>query len=68
MGIQRQSYHGDYACSFGGAAMSGTIRMDSSTEVPTVKHAWVPTAMSYHATHYMSLLPEVLALLVPTRY
>jgi hypothetical protein len=48
--------------------MSGTIRMDSSTEVPTVKHAWVPTAMSYHATHYMSLLLEVLAPVVPTRY
>jgi hypothetical protein len=68
MGIQRQSYHGDYACSFGGAAMSDTVRTNSCTEVPTVRHAWVPAAMSYHATHYMSLLLEVLAPVVPTRY
>jgi hypothetical protein len=48
--------------------MSGTVRTHSSTEVPTVRHAWVPAAMSYHATHYMLLHLEVLAPVVHTRY
>jgi hypothetical protein len=32
--IQCQSYHGDYACSYGEVAMSGGDEMDSSTQMP----------------------------------
>jgi hypothetical protein len=60
--IRCQSYHGNYACSFCGAAMSGDDGTDSSTEVPTVRCAWVPAALSYHARHLMLLSPEDSAL------
>jgi hypothetical protein len=39
--IQRQGYHGDYACSFGIIAMSGGDGMDSSTQLPAVRRVWV---------------------------
>jgi hypothetical protein len=42
--------------------------MGFSTQVPVVRCVWVPAAMSYRARHLMSLLPEALALIVPTRY
>jgi hypothetical protein len=47
--IQCQSYHGDYACSSGGLAMSDGDGMDSSTQVFDVRCAWVLMAMSCHA-------------------
>jgi hypothetical protein len=37
--IQRQSYHGDYVCSFGRVAMSNGDGMNFSTRVPTVSGA-----------------------------
>jgi hypothetical protein len=49
--IQRQSYHGDYACSFVGVVMLGGNMTDFSTQVPAIRHAWSPTAMSHHARH-----------------
>jgi hypothetical protein len=49
--IQRQSYHGDYACSLNRVAMSDDDGIDSSTQVPTARHAWAPVATSYHARH-----------------
>jgi hypothetical protein len=42
--IQCQSYHGDYACSYGGVAMSGGDGVDSNTQVPIVMCAWVLVA------------------------
>jgi hypothetical protein len=53
--ILRQSYHDDYACSHGGSAMSGGDGMNSSTHVPAVRCVWVPTALSCHVRHSMSL-------------
>jgi hypothetical protein len=47
--------------------MSGGDEMDSSTQVPAVRHTWVHVATSYHARDLMSSFPEVLALVVPTR-
>jgi hypothetical protein len=49
--IQRQSHHGDYACSIGGVAMSGDDGMDSSSQIPAVRCTWVPMAMSCHDRH-----------------
>jgi hypothetical protein len=40
------SYHCDYACSCGGAAMSGGDGMDPSTRLSFVWCVWVPAAMS----------------------
>jgi hypothetical protein len=49
--IQCQSYHGDYVCSFGGVAMSGSDGMSSSTQVPAARHMWVPMVMSCRVRH-----------------
>jgi hypothetical protein len=49
--IQCQTYHANYACSYGGVAMSGGDGMDSSTQVPVVRHAWAPVATSCRARH-----------------
>jgi hypothetical protein len=49
--IRCQSYHGDYACSGGGVATSGSDEMDPNTRVPTVRCTWVPVLTSYHARH-----------------
>jgi hypothetical protein len=38
--------------------MLGSDRMNSSTQVPVVRYAWVPVAMSYHARHSIMLSPE----------
>jgi hypothetical protein len=48
--IRCQSYLGDYACSFGEAAMSCDDRTDSSTQVPA--------ALPYHVRHSMPLSLE----------
>jgi hypothetical protein len=55
------SYHGDYACSFGGATVSDGDGIGSSTQVPTDRCAWVPAVRSYHARHSMPMSPEDLA-------
>jgi hypothetical protein len=47
--IQHQSYHGDYACSFGGVAMSRGNGMDFSTRVPAVRHAWATVIPGFYA-------------------
>jgi hypothetical protein len=47
--IQCQGYHGDYVYIFDGVAMLGGDRTGSSTQVPIVRRAWVPAALSYHA-------------------
>jgi hypothetical protein len=66
--IQCQSYCGDYVCSFGDVAVTGGDGTGSSTQVPVVRRAWAPAAMSYHARHLMSLLPEAPTLVAPTWY
>jgi hypothetical protein len=43
--IQCQSDHGDYACSRGVALLSG-VGMNSSTQVPVARHAWVMISQS----------------------
>jgi hypothetical protein len=35
--------------------MSGGDKTNSSTQVPVVRCAWVPVAMSHHTRHSMSL-------------
>jgi hypothetical protein len=47
--IRCQSYHGNYACSCGGVAMSDGNGMDSSIEVLSIRCMWTPVAMFYHA-------------------
>jgi hypothetical protein len=49
--ILRQSYHGDYACTLGRLAMSGSDRTDSSTRVHAVWRMWAPVATSRHDRH-----------------
>jgi hypothetical protein len=49
--IQRQGYHDNYVCSFGGVALLCGDGMDSSTQIPAVRHLWVAAALSYHARH-----------------
>jgi hypothetical protein len=49
--IHHQSYHGDYACFYGGVVVSGGDGTDSSTQVPAVRHAWVTVATSYRTRH-----------------
>jgi hypothetical protein len=56
--IRCQSYHTDYACSYGGAVVSSGDGMNSSTQVSVVRCAWVPVTMSHHARHSMPLSPE----------
>jgi hypothetical protein len=46
-----QSDHGDYACFYGGVAMSSSDGTNSSTWVPIVKCAWAPASMSCCAWH-----------------
>jgi hypothetical protein len=55
--IQRQSYHGNYACPHGGVTMSGSDGMDISTQVLVVRSVWVSAALSYHAKHSVPLPP-----------
>jgi hypothetical protein len=38
--IRCQSYHDDYACTFGRVAMPGGDGMDSYTRVPVARHMW----------------------------
>jgi hypothetical protein len=38
--------------------MLGSDRMNSRTQVPVVRYAWMPVAMSYHARHSITLSPE----------
>jgi hypothetical protein len=38
--IQRQNYHGDYACTLGRVAMSGSDGIDSYTRVSAARRAW----------------------------
>jgi hypothetical protein len=66
--IRCQSYCIDYACSFGGVVVSHGDETSSSSQVPVIRRMWAPVAMSYHARHLMLPIPEVLALVVPTRY
>jgi hypothetical protein len=40
----------------------------SSSQVLVIRCMWALVAMSYHARHLMLPIPEVLALVVPTRY
>jgi hypothetical protein len=47
--IQHQSHHGDYACSFGGVAMSGGDGTYSNTQVPAARHVWAVVATSCRA-------------------
>jgi hypothetical protein len=47
--ILYQSYHGDYACLLGRAAMSDNDGMDSTTRVHAVRRAWALVATSCHA-------------------
>jgi hypothetical protein len=47
--------------------MSEGDGMDSSTRVPTARHAWVPVATSYHARHSTSPHPKALVPVEPTR-
>jgi hypothetical protein len=61
--VQRQSYHGDYVCPRGGAIVSVSDGIDSSTRVPATMGAWVPIVQSYHARHSMMLPFMGLALL-----
>jgi hypothetical protein len=49
--IQCQSYRVNYACSYGGVAMSGVDGIYFSTQVPAIRCVWVPVAMSYCAKH-----------------
>jgi hypothetical protein len=49
--IRCQSYHGDYACSCGGVAISSADGMDFSTQVLAVRCVWMPVALSYCAKH-----------------
>jgi hypothetical protein len=49
--IQYQSYHADYACSYGGVSMSSGDGMDSNIQVLAVRHVWAPVAMSYCTKH-----------------
>jgi hypothetical protein len=48
--------------------MSSANMMDSSTQVPVVRCAWMHVVMSCRARHLMSSLPEVLALVGPAWY
>jgi hypothetical protein len=66
--IRCQSYHGDYGCTFGEVAVLGGDGTCSITQVPVVKHAWVPLAMFRRARHLILLLLEPLALISSTRY
>jgi hypothetical protein len=47
--ILHQGYHDDYACFFGGVAMSGGNGMYSSTQVSTIRRAWARVATFYCA-------------------
>jgi hypothetical protein len=47
--IQCQSYHCDYVCPRDGAIVSGGDGINSSTQLPAVRSAWVTVALSYHA-------------------
>jgi hypothetical protein len=49
--IRCQRDHDDYACSYGGVAVSDGDGMGSSTQVPVVRHAWVPVVTSGHVWH-----------------
>jgi hypothetical protein len=49
--IRCQSDHDDYAYSRGVVAMLGSNGSDSLTQVPIVKHAWVPVVTSSLAWH-----------------
>jgi hypothetical protein len=48
--------------------MSGSDRIDSSTQVPISRCAWALVVMSCHVWHEMVLLPEDLAPGALTRY
>jgi hypothetical protein len=48
--------------------MSGDDGMNSNTQVPAVRRAWMPVAMPCRGMHLMSSFPKVPALVVPTRY
>jgi hypothetical protein len=47
--IRCQNYHGNYACSCGGLAMSGGDGMDSSIELLTIRCTWAPVALFHRA-------------------
>jgi hypothetical protein len=49
--IPCQSYHGNYVCPCGRAAMLHSDGMASSNQAPDVKCVWAPVAMSHHARH-----------------
>jgi hypothetical protein len=49
--IQRQSHHGDYACSYGRVDMLGGNGTDFGTQVPAVRCPLVPVALSCYARH-----------------
>jgi hypothetical protein len=49
--IHHQSYHGDYACFYGGVVVSDSDGMNSSTRVPAVRYAWATVATSCHTRH-----------------
>jgi hypothetical protein len=51
-----------YVCFYGGVSVSGGDGMDSSTQVPVIRCAWVPVAMSYRDRNLMPLFPEYLAI------
>jgi hypothetical protein len=53
--IQCQSYHGDYVCTLGRAAMSDGDGIDLNTRVPATRGVWVPMVLSYHGRHLMML-------------
>jgi hypothetical protein len=46
-----QSYHDDYAYTCGRVAMSDSDGIASSTQVPTIRCAWVPVAVPCCAKH-----------------
>jgi hypothetical protein len=48
--------------------MLGGDGTNSSTQVPVVRHVWVPVVTFCRARHLMLPFPEVLGLVVHTRY
>jgi hypothetical protein len=48
-------------CRPGEVAVSDNDGTSFSTQVPVVRHAWVPTATSYRARHLMPPLPKASA-------
>jgi hypothetical protein len=53
-----QNYHDDYAYPGGRVAMSDGDGMAFNTQVLVVRCVWVYVAMSSHARHLLSPLPE----------